>query len=97
MITARLAVEQNRTLFAIPANPSDRVNTGTNLLIKHGAIFCTEPNDICNEFIPRYGNRISPVTVRFEPTTAETPSQPPAKAPQKKAKEKPEDVRSSGF
>lgn len=92
MITARLAVEQNRTLFAIPANPSDRINTGTNLLIKHGAIFCTEPNDICNEFIPRYADRISPVTVRFESVaTEESPQQKPDEAPKKKTKEKPKE------
>ncbi len=90
MITARLAVEQNRLLFALPADPSDRVNTGTNQLIKHGAVFCTEPDDICNEFIPRYGNRITPITVRFEPAIEETSSQKePREKPAKKPKETP--------
>ena len=67
MSTARHAVEQNRTLFAVPASLSDRVNTGTNLLIKQGAIFCTEPEDIFNEFLPRYADRITPMTVRYVP------------------------------
>lgn len=66
MSTARFAVEQNRTLFAVPAAPNDRINTGTNQLIKHGAVFCTEPNDIYNEFRARYGDRIDPHTVRYQ-------------------------------
>lgn len=69
MSTARYAVEQNRTLFAVPAAPNDRINTGTNQLIKHGAVFCTEPNDIFQEFLPRYGDRIQPKTVRFKSVT----------------------------
>ena len=83
MITARLAVEQNRLLFALPSNPYDRVNTGTNQLIKHGAIFCTEPGDICNEFLPRYADRIHPITVRFEPAMKDVSD---AKPPREKAK-----------
>ncbi len=67
MNTAKHAVEQNRLLFAIPAAPSDRINTGTNQLIKHGAVFCTEPDDIFHEFLPRYGDRITPTTVRYIP------------------------------
>lgn len=66
MITARCAIEQNRILFAVPAAPTDKVNTGTNQLIKHGAVFCTEPNDIFNELHPRYANQIKPTVVRLE-------------------------------
>ncbi len=87
MITARLAVEQNRMLFALPADPSDRINTGTNQLIKHGAIFCTEPDDICNEFLPRYADRITPVTVRFKPLMDETA---PPKPPRERKKKEPQ-------
>ena len=76
MSTARHAVEQNRILFALPAAPSDRINTGTNQLIKHGAIFCTEPDDIFNEFIPRYGEKITPITVRYIPVMEHQTSAP---------------------
>ncbi|MBQ5742832.1 MAG: DNA-processing protein DprA [Clostridia bacterium] len=90
MITARLAIEQNRLLFALPSNPYDRVNTGTNQLIKHGAIFCTEPGDICNEFLPRYQDRITPITVRFEPAMKEpSPSAPPREKSKKEPKKAP--------
>ena len=88
MSTARHAVEQNRMLFAVPAAPSDRVNTGTNQLIKHGAIFCTEPDDIFNEFLPRYGDRITPMTVRYEPVITEEPSPLPTVKPKPKSNPK---------
>lgn len=87
MSTARYAIEQNRMLFALPAAPSDRVNTGTNQLIKHGAIFCTEPDDICNEFLPRYGDRITPTTVRYIPAMEKdtsSPSHPEKPTPKRK-------------
>ncbi len=90
MSTARYAVEQNRLLFALPAAPSDRINTGTNQLIKHGAVFCTEPDDIFNEFLPRYGERITPTTVRFEPVAVHDPPPPPhPRKSQPKRKETP--------
>ena len=93
MSTARYAVEQNRTLFALPADPSDRVNTGTNQLIKHGAVFCTEPGDIINEFLPRFGDRIHPVSVRFIPAEAKEvrPTEQPPEKPKKKPKKAPEE------
>lgn len=72
MITARYAVEQNRVLFAIPSAPNDRINSGTNQLIKHGAVFCTEPNDILNEFLPRYGDRLQPSSALFEAIKVES-------------------------
>ena len=77
MSTARFAVEQNRTLFAIPAGPNDRINTGTNELIKKGAVFCTDPGDVIREFTPVYGNRITPSLVRFESVRSDSPE--PAK------------------
>lgn len=92
MSTARYTVEQNRLLFAVPSAPNDRVNTGTNRLIKHGAIFCTEPNDIFKEFLPRYADRIRPTAVRFaltdDPNTAPVRTEPTqkrqARTPRKK-------------
>lgn len=76
MITARYAVEQNRALFAIPAAPNDRVNSGTNQLIKHGAVFCTEPDDILNEFLPRYGDRIKSASALFEAIKVDSGPEP---------------------
>lgn len=96
MSTARYAVEQNRTLFAVPAAPDETVNTGTNQLIKHGAIFCTEPSDIFREFESRFGDRITPTEIRFQPARQESnenesPAEPAPKKKTVKKKEPPKE------
>ena len=44
--TANFALEQGRTVFAVPGNISSPNSQGTNNLIKTGAITVTEPDDI---------------------------------------------------
>lgn len=46
MITANLALEQGREVFAVPGNINDPYSRGTNLLIKDGAIPVTDVQDI---------------------------------------------------
>jgi DNA processing protein len=46
LITARLAAEQSREVFAVPGHPYEPRAAGTNQLIKEGAIFTTGPQDI---------------------------------------------------
>ena len=46
LITARLAAEQGREVFAIPGNITSNTSKGTNQLIKDGAIPVTDVNDI---------------------------------------------------
>ena len=46
LITARLAAEQGRDVFAVPGNITSRMSEGTNMLIKDGAIPITEPDDL---------------------------------------------------
>jgi len=91
MSTARHAVEQNRTLFALPSTPGDRTNTGTNDLIKHGAVFCADPMDVINEFLPLYGDRLKPeIHVLVTTQTFETsPSTASARKPEPKHTRKP--------
>jgi DNA processing protein len=49
LITARMAGEQGRELFAIPGSPLDARSEGTNHLIREGATLVTKPEDILAE------------------------------------------------
>jgi DNA processing protein len=46
LITANLALEQGREVFAVPGSLNDRNSTGTNRLIKDGATLITSTQDI---------------------------------------------------
>lgn len=48
LITANLAIEQNREVFAVPGFPLDSRHSGTNLLIKQGANLFERTEDIVN-------------------------------------------------
>jgi DNA processing protein len=55
LITARLALEQGREVFAVPGSPLDPRAEGTNGLIKQGATPVTEPADIVSVLQPIMG------------------------------------------
>jgi DNA processing protein len=52
LITARIAAEQGREVFAVPGSPLDPRAAGTNDLIKQGAMLITEAADIINAVQP---------------------------------------------
>jgi DNA processing protein len=52
LITARIAAEQGREVFAVPGSPLDPRAAGTNDLIKQGATLTTEASDVINAVEP---------------------------------------------
>jgi DNA processing protein len=52
LVTARLAAEQGRDVFAVPGHPLDPRAEGTNKLLKSGATLVTEAADILGALAP---------------------------------------------
>ena len=55
LITARLAGEQGREVFAVPGSPLDPRAEGTNGLLKQGATLVTEAADVISVLEPILG------------------------------------------
>jgi len=55
LITARMAGEQGREVFAVPSSPLDPRSEGTNGLLKQGAIMVTEAADVIAVLEPILG------------------------------------------
>jgi DNA processing protein len=64
LITARLAGEQGREVFAVPGSPLDPRCEGTNGLLKQGAIPVTEASDVIAVIEPILGRGIELAEVR---------------------------------
>ena len=58
-ITAKLAAEQNREIFAVPGNITSKQSWGPNLLIKQGAKLVQEWNDVVSELKTSDRRRLS--------------------------------------
>jgi DNA processing protein len=60
LITGRMALEQNREVFAVPGSPLDPRTVGTNALIKQGATMVTEAEDVLAVLRPILGSPLGP-------------------------------------
>jgi DNA processing protein len=75
LITARLAYEQGREVFAVPGNITSQTSFGPNYLIKDGAKLVQHWRDIVEEFPPHLKEALLGVK-RPEISAKSTPTQP---------------------
>jgi len=57
-ITARLAMDQGREVYAVPGNITSQASWGPNLLIRQGAKLVTTAQDVLTELTPEIRRRI---------------------------------------
>jgi DNA processing protein len=67
LITARMALEQGREVFAVPGSPLDPRAEGTNDLIKQGAALVTQADDVVTVLRPILGQSIELAAEEPEP------------------------------
>jgi len=75
LITARLAGEQGREVFAAPGSPLDPRAEGSNGLIKQGATLVTEANDVIAAVEPILGRPL-PMVEAAEPAVPPPTAEP---------------------
>lgn len=79
LITARLAGEQGREVFAVPGEIFSELSTGTHKLINDGAKLINTVDDLLNELPQHALSQIqSPVSTSSEPSIASESSQEPS-------------------
>lgn len=77
LISARLAAEMGRLVFAVPGSPLDPRAAGTNNLLKEGAILATGAMDVTSPIAPIIGRGL-PDSGRFDEPPDFSATPPPA-------------------
>ncbi len=72
LITASHALEQGRTVYAVPANVG-RLSEGSNGLLKSGAIAVTEGSDIIADLLPQFSSVLLPELAAEDPRGGSLP------------------------
>ena len=78
LITARLAMEQNREVMAVPGNITSRNSFGTNYLIKSGAKLVQQWQDVAAELPAEISARILPPRLDEKRIESKQPALAPA-------------------
>jgi DNA processing protein len=75
LITARMALEQDRQLFAVPGSPLSGRTRGSNRLLREGAVVVECVEDVIQDLAPQMAGKASVLAER-----AAAPSQAPLAA-----------------
>lgn len=78
LITARLALEQGREVFAVPGSPLDPRAEGSNGLLKQGATLVTQTSDVVAVLQPILGRAFEQPMEEPEPVYPTAPQEPDA-------------------
>lgn len=76
LITARLALEQNREVLAVPGSPLDPRAAGSNNLLKQGARLATNARDVIDAVAPMLDREPEAPPGLFATPAADVPEEP---------------------